>query len=66
MSKMVNHMKKMLLLVDDFGIADEVHLGDWLGKSKRIDISGKTHDGREFTLTLEIEKEAKQNAEELE
>ena len=66
MSKMVNHMKKMLLLVDDFGIADEVHLGDWLGKSERIDINGKTRDGREFTLTLEIDKEVKEDAEELE
>ena len=63
MSKMVNHMKKMLLLVDDFGIADEVHLGDWLGKSKRIDISGTTHDGRDFTLTLEIEKEVKEDGD---
>lgn len=62
MSKLVNHMKKMLLLVDDFGVADEVHLGDWLGKSKRIDINGKTHDGRDFTLILEMEKEVKEDA----
>ena len=62
MSKMVNHMKKMLLLADDIGNADEVHLGDWLGKAERIDINGKTHDGRDFTITLEIEKEVKEDA----
>jgi hypothetical protein len=50
-----------LILAESIGEIDEIHQGDWLDKAERIDISGKTQDGREFTLTLEIEKEAKQD-----
>ena len=62
MSKIHKYLRSVLNVAENVGEVDEIHQGDWLGKAERIDISGKTQDGREFTLTLEIEKEAKQDA----
>lgn len=59
---MINRLRKMLLLAEDIGVIDEVYKGDWVGKYDRINVTGKTQDGREFTLTLEIDKEVKQDA----
>lgn len=62
MSKISKHLRPCLILAESIGEIDEIHQGDWLDKADRIDISGKTQDGREFILTLEIEKEVKQDA----
>lgn len=61
MSKVYRHLKKMILLADDIGEVDNITMGEWLETSDRVYINGKTQDGREFTLTLEIEKEAKED-----
>lgn len=61
MSKIHKYLRSVLNVAENVGEVDEIHQGDWLGKAERIDISGNTQDGREFTLTLEIEKEAKQD-----
>lgn len=61
MSKIYRYFRNVLNVAENIGEIDEIHQGDWLNKADRIDISGKTQDGREFTLTLEIEKEAKQD-----
>ena len=61
MSNIYKHMRHVLNVAENVGEINEVHQGDWLGNSERIDINGKTHDGREFTLTLEITKEAKED-----
>lgn len=58
---MYNHLKRMMSAVEAIGEVNEIHMGDWLHKSKRIDISGKTNDGREFTLTLEINEEVNED-----
>lgn len=61
MSNIYKHFRNVLNVAENVGDIFEIHQGDWLGKSERIDINGKTKDGREFTLTLEIEKEAKED-----
>ena len=62
MSKIYKYFRNVLAVADIIGEIDEISQGDWLSKSERIDINGKTQDGREFTLMLEIEKEAKEDA----
>lgn len=59
MSKVCAHLKKMILLAEDVGSVSEITMGDWLGTSDRIYISGTTGTGSAFTITLEIDKEAK-------
>lgn len=66
MSKIYRYFRHMLNVAENIGDINEIHQGDWLGKAERIDINGITQDGREFTMTLEIEKEEKKDAEELE
>lgn len=61
MSNIYKHMRHVLNVAENVGDIIEIHQGDWLGNSERIDINGKTQDGREFTLTLEITKEAKED-----
>jgi hypothetical protein len=61
MSNITRYFRHVLNVAENVGNINEIHQGDWLGKSERIDISGKTNDGREFTLTLEIDKEVKQD-----
>lgn len=61
MSNIYKHMRHVLNVAENVGDIIEIHQGDWLGKSERIDINGKTKDGRGFTLTLEITKEAKED-----
>ena len=53
--------RHVLNVAENIGQIDEIHMGDWLGKADRIDFNGKTHDGRDFTLTLEIDKEVKKD-----
>ena len=62
MSRMLFLLRKMLSLTEDIGVIDEVYMGDWVGKYDRINVTGKTQDGRDFTLTLEIDKEVKEDA----
>lgn len=62
MSNIYRYFRNVLNVAENVGDISEIHQGDWLGKSERIDINGKTQDGREFTLTLEIEKEVKEDA----
>ena len=66
MSYINKYFRHVLGVAETVGNIDEISQGDWLSDSERIHINGKTHDGREFTLTLEIEKEVKQDAYELE
>ena len=61
MSNIYKYFRNVLGVAEVVGDIEEISQGDWLGKSERIDINGKTRDGREFTLTLDIEKEAKQD-----
>ena len=61
MSNIYKYFHNVLGVAEVVGDIEEISQGDWLGKSERIDINGKTRDGREFTLTLDIEKEAKQD-----
>jgi hypothetical protein len=56
-----NYLRNVLDVAEHVGRVEEVHMGDWLQDSKRIDISGKTHDGEEFTLCLEIHKEVSED-----
>ena len=58
---MINRLRKMLVLAEEVGKIDEVYKGDWVGKYDRINITGKTPDGRDFTITLEIDKEVVQD-----
>ena len=62
MSKIYRYFRNVLNVAENIGDVNEISQGDWLGKAERIDINGVTQDGREFTLMLEIEKEAKQDA----
>lgn len=62
MSKIYRYFRNVLNVAENIGEIDEISQGDWLGKAERIDINGKTQDGREFTLMLEIEKEVKEDA----
>ena len=66
MSNIYRYFRQVLGVAENVGDIREIHQGDWLGKSERIDINGKTHDGRDFTMTLEIDKEVAQDAKELE
>ena len=66
MSYIYKHFRQVLGVAEIVGEIEEISQGDWLGKSERIDIHGKTRDGRDFTLTLKIDKEVKEDAEELE
>ena len=65
MSYINKHFRQVLGVAEIVGNIEEISQGDWLD-AERIHINGKTHDGRDFTLTLEIEKEVKEDAEELE
>ena len=62
MSKIYRYFRNVLNVAENIGEIDEISQGDWLSKAERIDINGKTQDGREFTLMLEIEKEVKEDA----
>lgn len=62
MSYINNYFRRVLCVAETVGGIDEISMGDWLDRSERIHINGNTHDGREFTLTLEIEKEVKEDA----
>ena len=62
MSYIYKHFRQVLGTAENVGEIEEVSQGDWLGKSERIDIHGKTRDGRDFTLTLEIDKEVEEDA----
>lgn len=62
MSYINKHFRQMLGASENVGNIEEISMGDWLGKSERIDIHGKTNDGRDFTLTLEIDKEVNEDA----
>ena len=64
--KMTYQMKLLLNIAEAIGEIEEVYMGDWVGKYERINITGKTPDGKNFTMTLEIDKEVEQDAEELE
>ena len=62
MSYINKHFRQVLGVSEVVGDIEEISMGDWLGRSERIHINGKTHDGRDFTLTLEIENEVQENA----
>ena len=62
MSNIYKYFRNVLGVAEIVGEIEEISQGDWLGKSERIDINGKTRDGRDFTLTLEIDKEVKEDA----
>lgn len=36
------------------GRIDDIGMGDWLKNSKRTHITGKTEDGKDFELILEV------------
>ncbi len=55
------YFRHVLNVAENVGEISEIHQGDWLGKAERIDINGKTHDGREFALRLEIDKEVQKD-----
>ena len=61
MSKIYRYFRNVLNVAENIGDVNEISQGDWLSRAERIDINGITQDGREFTLMLEIEKEAKQD-----
>lgn len=63
MSNIYKYFRNVLGVAEIVGEIEEISQGDWLGKSERIDINGKTRDGRDFTLTLEIEKEAQKDGD---
>ena len=62
MSNIYKYFRNVLGVAENVGNIDEISQGDWLRNSERIHINGKTDDGRDFTLTLEIEKEANEDA----
>ena len=62
MSYINKHFRQILGTAENVGNIEEISQGDWCGTSERIHINGKTHDGRDFTLTLEIDKEVKEDA----
>lgn len=58
-------MKQMLLVAESVGDIKDVGMTEnWIGLKGRIDISGKTIDGRKFELVLEIDtkKEVEKDA----
>ena len=61
MSYINKHFRQILGVAENVGGIDEISQGDWIDRSERIYITGKTNDGRDYTLTLEIEKEVKQD-----
>lgn len=61
MSYINKYFRQVLGVAENVGNIEEISQGDWLD-AERIHFNGKTHDGREFTLTLEIEKEVKEDA----
>ena len=61
MSSIYKYFRNVLGVAENVGNIEDISQGDWLGRSERIDIHGKTDDGRDFTLTLEIEKEVKED-----
>lgn len=61
MSKVYRHLRNMMTLADAVGDVTDVNSGEWTATSDRVYITGKTMDGYDFTLTLEITKEAKED-----
>ena len=61
MSNIYKYFRSVLGVAEIVGNIEEISQGDWLGRSDRIDIHGKTVDGRDFTLTLEIDKEVNED-----
>ena len=51
---MVDLLKRMMDVTDDVGNIQEIDMGPWLDQSDRISIRGKTKDGRDFEMVLEI------------
>ena len=62
MSNIYKFFRNVLNVAENVGNISKIQQGDWLGTADRIYINGKTQDGREFTLTLEIEKEVENDA----
>lgn len=49
-------MKQMLPVAETVGNIKDVGMTEnWIGRTDRVSISGKTIDGRKFEMTLEIE-----------
>lgn len=55
-------LKRLMAISETMGDISAVELGEWLDKYDRISIQGNTQDGREFRMTLEVDKEAKKDA----
>ena len=62
MSKMYNHMRRMMGVAETVGDITGVDMGEWLDKYDRISLRGTTSDGQKFEMTLEITKEVEQDA----
>ena len=61
MSKMYNHLNRMLPVAESVGDITSLDMGDWANKYERISICGKTPEGRDFELVLEVTKEVEQD-----
>lgn len=59
---MYETFKKMIPIAENMGEITELTMGDWIVDYERINIVGKTKDGRRFELTAEISKEEKKDA----
>lgn len=55
-------LKVMMPAAEKIGYVHEARMGDWVADQEHIVLKGKTEDGRGFELSLEINKEAKEDA----
>lgn len=51
---MVDHLKRMMEISDEVGDIREIDMGPWMDQSDRISIRGRTKDGKDFEMVLEI------------
>lgn len=65
MSNLYIILKHMMPAAETAGEIHEVSMDEnWIGMgTDRVHISGKTHDGRKFNMTMEIEKEVEEDGD---
>lgn len=51
---MVDHLKRMMEIAEEIGDIREIDMGPFMDQSDKISIRGKTKDGKDFEMVLEI------------
>lgn len=51
---MVDYLKRMMEISEEIGDIREIDMGPFMDQSDKISIRGKTKDGKDFEMVLEI------------